>query len=199
MRFSLSWIFAAMLYVALATTAIWHRSIFCATLLFVGIAFAFFHTMFGSFVAQGEERSKAMKWGASGCLSIFGLCLGLWFASTLTDTSDFDLSFGIAQLTVSDGSVVICDSLSNLEIIELLDSSVPFSPTPQGKYGFSVPGLSARCITFADSDQPIWSWRMSLLIPAGIAITAAVFFTKKCETRSQRERRKAKRSQRVAN
>jgi hypothetical protein len=168
--------FAAMIYVALALTAIWQRSAFCATILCAGIIVAFLYTLLLTAIRRGERRAKAFQWGAVGSLSFVGVCLALWFASIFSDVADFELSFGRAQIRVSGGSVVLCDHLGNLEVIELVDKSAVMSPLPASKYGASLPGMSFRYITFVGSDQPVWSLRTSLLIPAGAAIIAVVFF-----------------------
>jgi hypothetical protein len=175
MRFSLIWMFAAMVYVALALTAIWQRSAFCATVLCAGVIAALLHTLYFSVIARGETQGKAFQWGAVGSLSFVGVCLALWLTSIVLDVADFELSFGRSQMRVSDGSVVICDHLANLEVIDLVEKSWPMSPPPQDKYGFSILGMSCRYITFVGSDEPLWSLRASLLIPAGVAMLAAIF------------------------
>ncbi len=179
MRFSLKWVFAVMGYIAITMTAIWQRNAFCAAVLLAATAVTFLYSLFLSFATRGESYAKAIRWVALGSLSLFGVCLALWFASTFSELADFELSFGMSQLRVADGSVVICDHLGNLEVIELVDKSLPMSPSPQGKYGFSIPGMSFRYITFVGSNQPVWLWKASLLFPAGAAILIASFFIMK--------------------
>ena len=179
MRFSLNWLFTATAYIAITMTAIWQRNAFCATVLLAGMAVAFLYSLFLSFAARGESQAKAIQWGALGSLSFLGVCLAVWFASTFSDVADFELSFRKSQLRVADGSVVICDHLGNLEVIELVDKPWPMSPSPEGKHGFSIPGMSFRYITFVGSDEPVWSWKTSLLIPAGVAMLVASFFIRK--------------------
>jgi hypothetical protein len=184
MRFSLNWMFAAMVYVALAMTAIWQRSDICATVLLAGIAVAFLYSLILSFAVSERTQSKAIRWALLGSISFLGVCLAMWLTSFFANVGEFDLSFSITQLRVADGSATICDHIGNLSVIEAIDKSSPFSPSPQGNYGFSIPGMSFRYITLAGSDRPIWSWKMSLLVPAGVAAIAAIYFLKRSEVRS---------------
>lgn len=175
MRFSLLGLFATTAYVALTVTAIWRRSEFCATLLCASIIVAFMYAILLAFTARTSSRRISSQFGAVGSLAFFGVCVALWSASVFSDVSD-ELSFGQIQMRISNGSVTLCDHLENLKVIKLVEKARLTSPTPAKIRGFTIPGVRWRYITFADSDQRMWLFRTSLLVPAAVGLLAAILF-----------------------
>ena len=106
---------------------------------------------------------------------IFGILLGLtclvfWGVSFFCQSAHFTLSFALMDLTAAHGNVVLCDHFGNLQVIELLDRSIQFTPAPVSVQRSTLPGFGYRHYDFA-AISSIWSVSISLLIPMILLFT----------------------------
>jgi hypothetical protein len=110
-------------------------------------------------------------------LAIMGLVY--WGISIISHVADFKLSFfqgSAARIDIStaNGTIVLCDHLNNLEIIESTEKSIPYVPAPTKVYHFTLPGFRFYYLTF-NGESPIWSVKFSLLIPIALMFALGGF------------------------
>ena len=104
-----------------------------------------------------------------------------WVVSAFSDVADFELAFGggssRVEVAASDGQLLFCDSLANLEIFDIVNRGLPFNPPITADWAWDLPGLRLRGASFGDVSTPmawsIWSAQLSCLIPSVIAALLA--------------------------
>jgi hypothetical protein len=120
-----------------------------------------------------------VEWGAIVTFSLSLLCFAYWATSINSDFADFELSFGwqVVQMSASDGTITLCNDFGNSEVIEEFDKGIPFFPPLAERYGWAMPGFRFRWMTWGDS--PLWTMRVSLLIPAALLMLVAGYFIRR--------------------
>lgn len=118
-------------------------------------------------------KRAVFEWCGLGFTVLSVACFAYWIVSVATPVADFELTFGqqrpTMQVLATNGEITLCDAIGNLEVRELINNSVPFEPAPSKIYDGGMRGFHFSLITF-DGGPPIWSLRMSLLIPSAIMI-----------------------------
>jgi hypothetical protein len=106
-------------------------------------------------------------------------CLVYWGISVVCHVADFKLSFfqgSAARLDISaaNGTMVACDNVRNLEMIDFYERSIPFDPAPTNVYRLTLPGFKFRYLAF-NGNSPVWSVRFSLFIPIALMVAVGGF------------------------
>lgn len=100
-----------------------------------------------------------------------------WIVSLFSPVADFELSFGrirpICQMSASEGRLMFCEGMGNLELLDLVDQGQLIKPAPVDKTAFSLPGLRYRSVLFED-DFLVWAMDLSCLIPTSLAALLAI-------------------------
>jgi hypothetical protein len=122
-------------------------------------------------------RLALSEWGVIVSVPLSVACFIYWVVSIASDRADFQLSFArlcATQMATADGTITFCDNVANLEVIELIEKGIPFTPAPNRTYRWNIPGFRFRCLTFG-SGTPVWSLNFSVLYPAFLSAFVAGF------------------------
>lgn len=118
-------------------------------------------------------KRVCLKFGALFSAVAALMLLGLWAVSFALDAKTPQFAFrkvpSAVEVAAANGSLILCDSFANREIIGLVDWGRSIKPAVVKDVRWSMPGVTFRRLTFGRDDR-IWSLSVSLVIPCMMLI-----------------------------